>query len=109
LTWRQFDHPNIVKFLGVYREQSEGRQRLSLVSTQIEHHLRAFIRSAAYNPRVDRKRLVGFLVVYVRPLTNFVSQLCEIASALVYLHDQGIAHGDVSLVCYLFDSLCTEA
>jgi hypothetical protein len=31
-------------------------------------------------------------------LTNAVRQLIEIASALVYLHEQRIAHGDVTLV-----------
>jgi hypothetical protein len=65
LTWRQFDHPNIVKFLGLYEETSGDRVRLVLVSVRIEENLRFFIHSAAYKPHVDRKRLVG---VFHKPI-----------------------------------------
>jgi serine/threonine protein kinase len=107
LTWRQLDHPNIVKFLGVYYEESEGRQRLSLVSVQIEDHLRNFLLSRAYNPHVDRKRLVSVLIIESKSFINDVLQLTEIANAVVYLHDQGIAHGDISLVSSSPHAPCT--
>jgi hypothetical protein len=67
LSWRQFDHPNIVKFLGVLYEtssDSDNRVRLALVSVRKKDNLRAFLHSTDYNPRVDRKRLVGVLRVY---------------------------------------------
>jgi hypothetical protein len=59
----QFDHPNIVKVLGVFREECDGRERLALLSVRMEGNLRSFLRSEAYNSRVDRKRLVGVLSV----------------------------------------------
>jgi hypothetical protein len=61
LTWRQFDHLNIVKFLGVFREENEGHERLTLISMRKEDNLHNFIRTTQYDPHVDRKRLVGFL------------------------------------------------
>jgi hypothetical protein len=72
LTWRQFDHPNIVKFLGMYEETSGDRVRLVLVSVRIEENLRFYIRSAAYKPHVDRKRLVGVFptLPWETPLIN---------------------------------------
>jgi hypothetical protein len=56
---RRLDHPNIVKFLGVFREGNDGCGRLAFVFVKIEGQLLDFLQSTHYNPRVDRKRIVG--------------------------------------------------
>jgi hypothetical protein len=56
---RQLDHLNIVKFLGVFREENDGRDRVAFVFVKIEGRLLDFLQSIHYNPLVDRKRLVG--------------------------------------------------
>jgi serine/threonine protein kinase len=100
LTWRQLHHPNIVEFLGVFREKNQGRERLAFISARKESDLHAFIRSDDYNPHKDRKRLVSVFAACAGnvSLTRSVPQLTEVGNALLYLHQQEISHGDVSLV-----------
>jgi serine/threonine protein kinase len=75
LTWRQFDHLNIVKFLGVFREENEGNERLTLISMRKEDNLHNFIRTSGYNPHVDRKRIVGYLAFFPFPRGSVTNRI----------------------------------
>ncbi|KAG8909379.1 hypothetical protein FRC01_006979 [Tulasnella sp. 417] len=71
-TWRQLEHPHVLKFLGTYRPGA---------------HL-YFVSPFAKN---------GTVLDYVRnrPGINRVRLLCETSDAIDYLHRENIVHGDI--------------
>ncbi|KAJ7607029.1 kinase-like domain-containing protein [Mycena polygramma] len=74
LIWRQFCHPNLLPFFGLYCFQ----HRLCLVSPWMENgHLRAFLKKQM----CDNNRLLSFIL--------------DVALGLEHLHEQGVVHGDL--------------
>ncbi|KAJ7656390.1 kinase-like domain-containing protein [Mycena polygramma] len=74
LIWRQFCHPNLLPFFGLYYFQ----KRLSLVSPWMENgHIRAFLKKE----KCDTERLLSFIL--------------DVALGLEHLHDKGVVHGDL--------------
>ncbi|KAJ7622888.1 kinase-like domain-containing protein [Mycena polygramma] len=74
LIWRQFCHPNLLPFFGLYYFQ----QRLCLVSPWMENgHIRAFLKKEKW----DTKRLLPFIL--------------DVALGLEHLHESGVVHGDL--------------
>ncbi|KAJ7139294.1 kinase-like domain-containing protein [Mycena epipterygia] len=79
--WRQFYHPNLLPFFGLYYLDT----RLCLVSPWMEHgHLLQFLRNAPST--FDRVPLVGiFWLVYI----------LDVSMGLEYLHANRVVHGDL--------------
>ncbi|KAJ7607025.1 kinase-like domain-containing protein, partial [Mycena polygramma] len=74
LIWRQFCHPNLLPFFGLYYFQ----QRLCLVSPWMNNgHIRAFLKTETCSP------------------SRHLSFILDIALGLEYLHEQGVVHGDL--------------
>ncbi|KAF9259374.1 kinase-like protein [Marasmius fiardii PR-910] len=74
LLWTQFDHPNILPFLGVNTTLFPGKIALVapwMANGQITKFLKA-------NPLHDRLKVIS-----------------EIAAGIVYLHSHNIVHGDI--------------
>ncbi|KAJ7108587.1 kinase-like domain-containing protein, partial [Mycena epipterygia] len=73
LIWRQFSHPNLLPFYGLYYVEN----RLCLVSPWMENgHILKFLRNAPAD-------------------TNRVSLILDVALGLHYLHREHIVHGDL--------------
>ncbi|KAJ7440169.1 kinase-like domain-containing protein [Mycena latifolia] len=73
LIWRQFSHPNLLPFYGIFYVEN----RLCLVSPWTENgHILRFLQHAPVN-------------------TNRVSLILDVALGLEYLHGQHVVHGDL--------------
>ncbi|KAJ7108595.1 kinase-like domain-containing protein [Mycena epipterygia] len=71
--WRQFSHPNLLPFYGLYYVEN----RLCLVSPWMENgHILKFLKSAPAD-------------------TNRVSLILDVALGLQYLHKERVVHGDL--------------
>ena len=76
---KQIDHPNIVKFIGVYigKDQYDLSLVLEYLHTDLKEHLIS-------NPEL--------------PFYSKISLLCDISCGLVYLHDKClIVHGNLTV------------
>ncbi|KLO06861.1 kinase-like protein [Schizopora paradoxa] len=79
--WRQLTHPNIVSFLGVVNSETLA---LCMVSTWMRNgNLAKFLKA---NPHASRLEL-----------------LLDAANGLLYLHRQGMVHGDIKSANVLVD------
>ncbi|KXN84991.1 Serine/threonine-protein kinase HT1 [Leucoagaricus sp. SymC.cos] len=75
VTWGQINHPNILPFYGIYRLQDKYN-RLSLVSPWLE------------NGNVN-------LYLENHPTANRLLLCYDIIQGILYLHKEGIVHGDL--------------
>ncbi|KAJ7913692.1 kinase-like domain-containing protein [Mycena leptocephala] len=74
LIWRQFSHPNLLPFYGLYYFQ----QRLCLVSPWMENgHIRAWLKKETYDTDC------------------LLSLILDVALGLEHLHAEGVVHGDL--------------
>ncbi|RDB27522.1 Serine/threonine-protein kinase STY8 [Hypsizygus marmoreus] len=72
--WGQLSHINVLPFYGIYR-LGDSRNRIGLVSPWMENgNVNEFLRK---NPDADRRLLVS-----------------DVASGMLYLHQNGVIHGD---------------
>lgn len=94
LIWKRLSHPNILPLLGV--SMSNSPQYFRIISEWMPNgHVTEYIRS---NPEVNRLRLVSLAMVSSRGFMLIALdglQLSEVASGVTYIHELGIAHGDL--------------
>ena len=104
LIWKRLSHPNVLPLLGV--SVSKSPQYFRIISEWMPNgNVTEYTRS---NPEANRLRLVSPpytpCEVFAEALNN--RQLSEVASGVTYLHELGIAHGDLKGVCrYVLRSL----
>ena len=90
--WKSLLHPNVLPLMGVATTET----RFTMVSEWMVHgNINDFVKT---HPDVDRLRLVGFLfkVLPSRPVDDRITlQLEGVATGLIYIHNQGVIHGDL--------------
>ncbi|THU93876.1 kinase-like protein [Dendrothele bispora CBS 962.96] len=80
ILWRQFNHPNVLPFLGLHFLDTSD-QRISLISPWMENgNLHQYLRG---NPH---------------KLTKHVILAYDVACGLAYLHEKKVIHGDLKAV-----------
>ncbi|EIN08805.1 kinase-like protein, partial [Punctularia strigosozonata HHB-11173 SS5] len=85
--WRQFDHPNVVPFLGVDRQTFEARY--AIVTPWMENgNMLEYIR---------RQELPFYRILLL------ITKLEEAARGLHYLHEHEFVHGDLRAANVLID------
>ncbi|KAK7062540.1 Rho guanine nucleotide exchange factor [Paramarasmius palmivorus] len=92
IVWRQFKHPNVLPFLGLYYID-EHRERLSLVSPWMKNgNLTQFL---ARQPQyVNRPMLVSSTIQFMFRVLH-TPQMYDVVAGLSYLHKLKIIHGDL--------------
>ena len=74
-----------------------GENQFVMVSEWMRNgSINEFIRS---HKDVDRFELVGFFSTGSNPSLTTPQQLKDVARGLIYMHDQGMVHGDLKGVC----------
>ena len=99
MTWNALRHPNVLPLLGVTMTES----RFVMVSGWMDNgNINEFVKT---DPNADRLGLVRSLFgPYPRlPLTTTRTlQLGDVTKGLIYMHDEGMVHGDLKGVCSQF-------
>jgi serine/threonine protein kinase len=99
ILWGQLSHPNLLPFYGLY----QFRSRACIVLPWVDNgHMIQFLRQ---NPDVDRILLVrDFDTVCSfrsRSITHTIQAL-DVVEGIGFLHEEGIIHGNLRGVSYLF-------
>ena len=94
LIWKRSSHPNILPLLGV--SLSENPLYFRIISEWMSNgNVAEYIGS---NPEANRLRMVGLAIDSPRGFLLIAPndlQLSEVASGVTYIHELGIAHGDL--------------
>ena len=91
MTWKSLRHPNVLPLLGV----KMGGRHFAMVSEWMDNgSINDFIQA---NPDADRFKLVGHQSSFVAhpALTYALLQLKGVTRGLIYMHSQGMIHGDL--------------
>ena len=97
--WSFLRHPNILPLIGV----SMSENRFAMVSEWMPNgNINKFVKA---HPEVNRFRLVrprsATLLPSFRQLK--IPQLADVAKGLIYLHSNGMVHGDLKSVSFKWD------
>jgi len=96
--WKTLQHPNVLSLIGVTMTETQ----FAMVSEwMVKGNINDFVRT---HPNEDRLGLVGFPLGGSPIGPRFVDhrtilQLAGVARGLIYIHDQGMIHGDLKGVC----------
>jgi len=95
IVWKSLHHPNVVPLLGVLKDWFG--HRFAMVSEWMTNgSINAFVKA---HEDVNRFKLVRFLCAVHRVRSSLKvmlpPQLADAARGLIYLHGQGIIHGDL--------------
>ena len=92
MTWKSLLHPNVLPLMGVAMTETQ----FTMVSEWMVHgNINDFVKA---HPDVDRLGLVGFRfkVLPSHPVDDRITlQLEGVATGLIYIHNQGVIHGDL--------------
>ena len=90
--WKSLQHPNVLPLIGVTMTET----RFAMISDwMVNGNINDFVKT---HPDVDRFGLVGFLLKVLRPcfIDNCKTlQLMDVGRGLIYIHGQGMVHGDL--------------
>ena len=87
--WKYLQHQNVLPLLGV----KIGNNQFAMVSEWMKNgNINNYVK-ARWD--VNRFKLVGFFYRLPRSFTDPFLQLGDAASGLIYMHDQGMIHGDL--------------
>ena len=103
--WRSLRHPNVLPLMGVTMTET----RFAMISDwMVNGNINDFVKA---RPGVDRIGLVGFRPKYHCP--RFIDnrktlQLIGVSKGLIYIHGQGMIHGDLKGVCLRYLRSCSR-
>ena len=103
MAWKALRHPNILPLLGVVMSGTQ----FAMVSRWMSNgNINQFVKA---HQDVNRFELVSswFKLPLLYPLLpiGWFSQLVDVAEGLVFMHGQGMVHGDLKGVCSLLSVL----
>ena len=101
--WRSLRHPNVLPLIGVM----VSRNQFAMISDwMVNGNMSDFVKA---HPDVNRITLVGLSPGSFHPhfIDNYeIFQLEGVAEGLIYVHDQGMIHGDLKGVCLCLSEPC---